>query len=73
MIRPFLLSLFFMGCSTEIKPVVNLPPAPQGCKTIKLDPIPDKVYLNVQGSKVFADDGGEQILRGYAACRGMYK
>lgn len=73
MIRPFFFPLLLAGCiSAPVAPNLKLP-EPQACKTIKLDPVPQKVYLDIQGDKVFADAGGEQILRGYVACRGMNK
>jgi hypothetical protein len=64
-----LVALSLPGC-------VNAPiklPEPKSCPTLVLDPIPQKVYLDVQGDKVVSDKGGDQVLRGYVACRSMYK
>ena len=73
MIRPVLLCTLISGCTPEIKPTLNLPPQVQTCPKLELKPLPDKFYLDVQGSKILYDAGGEQVLRGYVACRSVYK
>lgn len=39
------------------------------CKRIDLPPVPQKVYLNIEGDKIFSDAGGELLLRGYVQSR----
>ena len=39
------------------------------CKRVDLPPVPQKVYLDIQGDKVIADSGGELLLRGYVQSR----
>jgi hypothetical protein len=39
------------------------------CKRIDLPPVPQKVYLNIEGDKILSDAGGELLLRGYVQLR----
>lgn len=39
------------------------------CRRVDLPPIPQKVYLDIQGDKVLSDAGGQLLLRGYVAAR----
>jgi hypothetical protein len=39
------------------------------CKRIDLPPVPQKVYLNIEGDKILSDAGGELLLRGYVQSR----
>jgi len=39
------------------------------CKRIDLPPVPQKVYIDIQGDKILSDAGGELLLRGYVQAR----
>lgn len=73
MIRPLLFCALLTGCTPEIKPTLNLPQQVQSCPKLELKPVPQKVLLDIQGDKVIYDDGGGQLLRGYVACRAVYR
>ena len=73
MSKYLLLFLALVGCTPEIKPTINLPPLEKSCPKLVLKPLPEKVYLDVKGADVMYDDGGMQVLRGYVACRAVYK
>ena len=48
-------------------------PKPVQCRKILLPPVPDDVVLDIKGDKITANSGGEQLLRGYVACRSIYR
>ena len=43
------------------------------CKKLDLPPIPQDVVIDIKGDKVTANQGGEQLLRGYVQCRSAYR
>lgn len=80
-----MLSLVFLsGCtqhkvdvsSSSVDRVVDRIAAldkPVQCRKILLPPVPDDVVLDIKGDKITANAGGEQLLRGYVACRSIYR
>lgn len=48
-------------------------PPPVTCRKLDLLPVPDQVNLKIDGDKIDADAGGNTVLRGYVACRSLYK
>lgn len=58
---PFLL---MTGC---VSAPIQIPQ--RDCKRIVLPPIPQKVFLQIEGDKIISDDGGSLLLRGYVAAR----
>ena len=68
MSRSLLGFLLLSGC---INAPVKLPE--QSCPKIELKPVPQKVYLDIQGDKIMYDAGGEQLLRGYVAARALLR
>lgn len=44
---------------------------PMKCRTLDLPPVPEDVVLDIKGDKITANAGGEQLLRGYVACRSL--
>jgi len=70
-----LLVLLFLvtGCvSAPVAPNLKFPEQ-KACRTVALPPVPDQVRLIIDGDKVDADQGGEQLLRGYVASRYVFK
>ena len=65
MSRSLLGFLLLSGC---INAPVKLPEA-QSCPKLELKPVPQKVYLDIQGDKIMYDEGGLYILRSYVAAR----
>lgn len=66
------IALLFTGCvSAPVAPNLKFPEA-QACPKLSLPPIPQKVYLSIDGDKVQNDAGGDVILRGYARCHLLY-
>ena len=51
---------------SQLKPPVT-------CRTLDLPPVPEDVKLDIFGDKITTNAGGEQLLRGYVACRSAYK
>lgn len=47
-------------------------PKPVQCRKILLPPVPQDVVLDIKGDKITANAGGEQLLRGYVACKSLY-
>lgn len=43
------------------------------CPRLDLPPVPADVVLDIQGERVTANAGGEQLLRGYVQCRSHYR
>lgn len=52
--------------------IAALPP-PVTCRKLDLPPVPDDVVLDIKGDKITANAGGSTVLRGYVACRSLYK
>jgi hypothetical protein len=46
---------------------------PVQCRRLELPPVPADVVLDIKGDKITANAGGETVLRGYVACRSLYK
>lgn len=46
---------------------------PVTCRTLDLPPVPEDVVLDIKGDKITANAGGETVLRGYVACRSLYR
>lgn len=46
---------------------------PVQCRKILLPPVPADVKLDIFGDKIDANAGGEQLLKGYVACRSLYR
>jgi hypothetical protein len=79
-----LVLVFLSGCTTHkvdvssssmdsvVDRIAKLNP-PVTCRKLELARVPEKVRLQIDGDKVDADAGGEQLLRGYVACRSLYK
>ena len=81
-----MLSLVFLsGCTPTVKHDVSSSSVdkvvdriaaldkPVQCRKILLPPVPDDVVLDIKGDKITANAGGEQLLRGYVACRSVYR
>jgi len=80
----FLALAFLSGCtqhkvdvsSSSVDKVVDRIAAlqpPIKCRRLVLAPVPEDVKLDIFGDKIEANAGGEQVLRGYVACRSLYK
>ena len=63
------------GCvSAPVAPNLKFPEAPaKECPRLVMPPIPDHVFLKVEGDKVFSDDGGDVLLRGYSRARQLLR
>lgn len=46
---------------------------PVQCRKLDLPPVPPDVVLDIKGDKITANEGGETLLRGYVACRSLYR
>ena len=46
---------------------------PVQCRKLNLPPVPEDVVLDIKGDHITANDGGETVLRGYVACRSLYR
>ena len=68
MSRSLLSFLLLSGC---VNAPIKLPE--QSCPKLELKPVPQKVYLDIQGDKIMYDDGGLLLLRGYVAARAALK
>lgn len=72
----FVLLLIFIllqfGCvSAPVAPNLKLPEV--SCPKLDLPPVPQKATLQIEGDKLFADEGGEQLLRGYVRSRQLLR
>lgn len=47
--------------------------SPVQCRKLVLPPVPEDVLLDIKADKITANAGGEQVLRGYVACRSLYR
>lgn len=69
----FLIAFFVTGCApVQVAPNLKLPEA-KACPTLVMPPIPDDVILDIKGSKVTANKGGETMLYGYVRARSLLK
>ena len=59
------------GCvSAPVAPNLKLPETPaKECPRLVMPPIPQNVFLKIDGDKVFSDGGGDTLLRGYVRAR----
>lgn len=68
-----ILALYLPGCvSAPVAPNLKFPEQ-KACRSVALLPVPEKVTLIIDGSKIEADQGGEQLLRGYVASRYVFQ
>jgi hypothetical protein len=80
------LSLVFLpACTPTIEHQVTVPladkivdkiaalPPPVTCRKLDLPPVPSDVVLDIKGDKITANAGGETVLRGFVACRSLYR
>jgi len=66
----FILFVSLNGCvSAPIAPNLKLPEPTKECPRLAMPPIPEHVFLKIEGDKVFSDDGGDTMLRGYSRAR----
>ena len=68
---PFLL---LTGCvNAPVAPNLKLPEPVKECPRLSMPPVPQKVYLQIDGDKLMYDDGGELLLRGYVRARSLLR
>lgn len=80
------LSLCFLSaCTPTVEHQITVPmadkivdriaalPPPVQCRKLDLPPVPQDVVLDIKGDKITANEGGETVLRGYVACRSLYR
>jgi hypothetical protein len=66
--------LFLSGCvNAPVAPNLKLPETQKACSTLAMPPVPQKVFLQIDGDKVMSDDGGDMLLRGYVRARYLLK
>lgn len=46
---------------------------PVQCRKLDLQPVPEDVLLDIKADNITANAGGETVLRGYVACRSLYR
>ena len=69
----FVVALVVVGCApVQVAPNLKFPEA-KACPTLVMPPIPDDVILDIKGSKVTANKGGETLLYGYVRARSLLK
>jgi len=69
----FVVALVVVGCApVQVAPNLKLPEA-KACPTLVMPPIPDDVILDIKGSKVTANKGGETLLYGYVRARSLLR
>jgi len=61
------------GCSPKLAEIRVTPPVSQACPTLALPAVPEDVVLDIKGSQVTANTGGETILRGYVQARSLLR
>ena len=67
-IAAFVLFISLNGCApVAIAPNLKLPE--RECPRLVMPPIPEHVFLKIEGDKVSSDDGGDTMLRGYSRAR----
>lgn len=68
---PFLL---LGGCvNAPVAPNLKLPEVAKECPRLSMPPVPQKVFLQIDGENLKADDGGDMLLRGYVRARSLLK
>lgn len=77
--------VFLPACTPTVEHQVTVPLAdkivdkiakmdqPVTCRKLDFPPVPDDVVLDIKGDKITANPGGETVLRGYVACRSLYR
>jgi hypothetical protein len=66
----FILFVSLSGCApVAIAPNLKIPEPAKECPRLVMPPIPEHVFLKIEGDKVFSDDGGDTMLRGYVRAR----
>jgi len=77
--------VFLPACTPTVEHQVTVPladkivdkiaalPHPVTCRQLDLPPVPDDVVLDIKGDKITANAGGEVVLRGFVACRSLYR
>lgn len=80
----FLISLVLSGC-VSVAPNLKLPekvpcpteqppptpPAP--CPKLKMPPVAQQVYIKIDGNKIEADAGGEELIRYYVKAQSLLR
>ena len=69
----FFVTLAIAGCTNKLADISVDIPQRQTCPTLVMPPIPDDVVLDIKGSKVTANKGGEVMLIGYARARTLLR
>lgn len=70
----FVLFVSLNGCvPTTIAPNLKIPEPAKECPRLSMPPIPEHVFLKIEGDKVFSDDGGDTVLRGYVRARTLLR
>lgn len=70
----FVLFVSLNGCvPTTIAPNLKIPEPAKECPRLIMPPIPEHVFLKIEGDKVFSDDGGDTVLRGYVRARTLLR
>lgn len=65
----FVIAQVLVGCApVQVAPNLKFPEA-KACPTLVMPPIPDDVTIDIKGSKVTANQGGETLLFGYVRAR----
>lgn len=63
-------ALSLVGCvNAPVAPNLKIPEPAAACPKLNMPPVPQKVYLQIDGDKILSDDGGEMLLRGYVRAR----
>jgi hypothetical protein len=77
--------VFLPACTPTIEHQVTVPladkivdkiaalPPPVTCRKLDLPQVPADVVLTIHGDKITANAGGETVLRGFVACRSLYR
>ena len=66
----FILFVSLNGCiSAPIAPNLKIPEPAKECPRLIMPAIPEHVFLKIEGDKMFSDDGGDTMLRGYVRAR----
>lgn len=66
--------LLLTGCvNAPVAPGLKLPEASKECPRLVMPPVPQKVYLKIDGEKIEEDDGGDMLLRGYVRARSLLR
>lgn len=73
MIR-FLPFVLLGGCvNAPVAPNLRIPEPVKECPRLTMPPVPQKVFLQIDGDKIMSDDGGDMLLRGYVRSRSLLK